>query len=130
LALELRENGMAVSAETIAEAAKQQLKVTEVPISVTYGRDSSTLNPLAHGLGVFTRILVMISERKPLFFFGLGGTILIILGLISGVRVLQLYSVSKILPIGTTMVSVLFLIIGAFSIFTGIILHVITRRRH
>lgn len=129
MALELRENGMAVSAETIAEASKQGLKVTEVPISITYTKDGSTLNPVAHGLGVFTRILVMISERRPLFFFGLGGAILIILGITSGVRVLQLLSTSGVLPVGTTMVAVLFLIIGAFSIFTGIILHALSRGR-
>jgi glycosyltransferase involved in cell wall biosynthesis len=128
-ALELRENGMAISAETVAEAAKQGLKVTEVPVSVTYSRDSSTLNPLAHGLGVFTRILVMISERRPLFFFGLGGVILIILGLITGVRVLRILSVSSVLPVGTTLVAVVLLVIGAFSIFTGIILRALSRGR-
>jgi glycosyltransferase involved in cell wall biosynthesis len=128
--LALRESGMAISAETVAEAAKQGLKVTEVPISVAYNRDSSTLNPVAHGLGVLARILVMISERKPLFFFGLSGAILIILGLIAGVRVLQLLSNSSVLPVGTTLLAVLFLVIGAFSIFTGIILHVLSRRRH
>ena len=126
-ALELRENGMAISAETVAEAAKQGLRVTEVPVSVTYSRDSSTLNPLAHGLGVFTRILVMISERRPLFFFGLGGVILIILGLINGFRVLQMLSASGVLPVGTTLVAVVLLIIGAFSIFTGIILRTLSR---
>jgi glycosyltransferase involved in cell wall biosynthesis len=128
-ALQLRENGMAISAETVAEASKQGLRVTEVPVSVTYSRDSSTLNPLAHGLGVFTRILVMISERRPLFFFGLGGVILIILGLITGVRVLQLLSASGVLPVGTTLVAVVLLVIGAFSIFTGIILHALSRGR-
>ncbi len=129
-ALALRESGMAVSAETVAEAAKQGLKVTEVPISVAYSRDSSTLNPVAHGLGVLTRILAMISERKPLFFFGFSGAILIILGLIAGVRVLHLFSNNGVLPVGTTMLAVLFLVIGAFSIFTGLILHVLSRRGH
>jgi glycosyltransferase involved in cell wall biosynthesis len=124
-ALELRESGMAVSAETVIEAAEQGLKITEVPISVTYGPDSSTINPLAHGLGVFTKILVMISERKPLFFFGLCGTILVILGLIAGIRVIHLYSNSGVLPVGTTLASVLFLVIGAISFFTGLILRAI-----
>jgi glycosyltransferase involved in cell wall biosynthesis len=127
--LDLRENGMAISAETVAEVARKNLKVTEVPISVTYNKDNSTLNPITHGLGVFTRILVMISERKPLFFFGLGGAILIILGIIAGVRVLQLFSENYVLPIGTTMMAVLFLIIGMFGIFTGLILRALSRRR-
>jgi len=126
--LELKENGMAVSAETIAEAARKKLKVAEVPISITYTKDSSTLNPVAHGLGVLTRIIAMISERKPLFFFGIGGGIMSIIGLIAGVRVLQLLSTSGTLPVGTALISVLFLTIGILSIFTGIILHVLIRR--
>jgi glycosyltransferase involved in cell wall biosynthesis len=127
--LDLRENGMAVSAETVAEVTRKNLKVTEVPISVRYNKDSSTLNPVTHGLGVFTRILVMISESKPLFFFGLGGAIVVILGIIASVRVLQLFSESRVLPVGTTMVAVLFLVIGMFSIFTGLILRALSRRR-
>ncbi len=125
-ALELRENGMAVSAETVAEVAAQGLKVTEVPVSITYGPGSSTLNPLAHGLGVFTRVLVMISERKPFFFFGLGGTILVIIGLIAGIISLQLYSESGIVSIGWTLVAIFFIIMGAISVFTGLTLRAIS----
>ena len=127
--LELKENGMAVSAETIAEAAGKELKVAEVPVTVTYTGDSSTLNPVAHGLGVLARIMVMISERRPLFFFGLGGAIASIVGLIAGVRVLQILGATGTLPIGTCLASVLFLLTGIFSIFTGIILNVLAKRR-
>jgi glycosyltransferase involved in cell wall biosynthesis len=127
--LELKENGMAVSAETIAEAEEKGLKITEVPISITYTKDGSTLNPVAHGMEVFTRIIAMISERRPLFFFGLSGGILLILGILAGSRVLQILSASGVLPVGTALVSVLLSIIGAFSLFTGIILHVLARRR-
>ncbi len=127
--LKLKENGMAVSAETVAEASRRDLKVAEVPVSVTYRKDSSTHNPVAHGLGVFTRILVMISEGKPLFFFGIAGTILVVLGIIAGIRVLQLFAASNVLPVGTTMVAVLFLVVGVFSVFTGLILRALSRRR-
>ena len=128
--LKLRENGMAASAETIAEAAKRKLKVTEVPISVTYTKDGSTLHPVAHGVEVLTRIIAMISERRPLTFFGLSGGILTTLGVIAGIRALQLFSASGIMPIGTTLVSVLFLTIGILSIFTGLILHVLVKNRY
>ena len=126
--MSLRENGMAISAETIAEAARKGLKVTEVPISITYTEDGSTLNPITHGLGVFARIMAMISERRPLFFFGVGGSIVALGGLMAGVRVIQITSASGTLPVGTALISVLFLIIGIFSIFTGVILHVLIKR--
>ncbi|MBA7708408.1 Undecaprenyl-phosphate 4-deoxy-4-formamido-L-arabinose transferase [subsurface metagenome] len=127
--LEPRENGMAVSAETIADAAEKGLKISEIPISIVYTKDGSTLNPIRHGLGVLARILAMISERRPLFFFGLGGNILVALGLIAGVWTLHIFSIQGSLPPGPALLSVLLLTIGIFSIFTGIILHTLARRK-
>ena len=126
--LDLKETGMAVSAETIAEASSKGLKVTEVPVNVTYTKDSSTLNPVAHGLEVLTRIIAMISERRPLFFFGIGGAVMTILGIIAGIRCLHILTTAGVMPVGTALISVLLLTIGMFSIFTGIILHVLARR--
>ncbi len=48
----------------------------------------------------------------------------------AGVRALQLFSASGAMPIGTTLLSVLFLTIGIFSIFTGLILHVLVKNRY
>ncbi len=127
--LELRENGMAVSAETIANAAKNGLKIAERPISIRYTRDGSTLNPVVHGLEVLGRIIVMISERRPLFFFGLGGAILSVIGFIAGIRVISLASGGGGLATGTALVSILLLIVGVFSVFTGIILNVLAKWR-
>jgi len=127
--LKLKQRGFAVVAEMIADAAEKGLKITEVPISIIYTKDGSTLNPIRHGFGVLTWILAMISERRPLFFFGLGGGILIAFGLIAGVRTLYLYSNQGILPPGNALLAVLFLTVGIFSIFTGIILHTLAGRR-
>ena len=128
--LELKENGMAVSAETIARAAEKGLKIAESPISVVYTRDGSTLHPVVHGLEVLGRIIAMISERRPLFFFGLGGTILTVLGLITGFRVLGIVWSGGGVATGTALIAILLLIIGIFSIFTGIILNVLVKWRH
>jgi len=127
--MELRENGMAVSAEAVAEASRKGLVTLQVPVSVTYNDDSSTLNPVRHGVGVLAGIISMISEQRPLYFFGLGGVICLTIGLIFGIRVVDMFSKSHILPVGNTLLSVLFLVIGAFSVFTGLILRVLTRRK-
>ena len=127
--IQLRENGFAIETEMIASATDKHLKITQVPISNIYTKDGSTLNPVRHGLGVLLRILAMISERRPLFFFGLGGGILTILGIMAGVRVLWILSVGGVMPVGTALISVLLLTIGMFSVFTGIVLHVLVRRR-
>ncbi len=127
-ALELKEKGMAISAETISEATKKGLRVKEVPISAIYTKDGSTLNPIRHGFQVLNRILAMISERRPLLFFGLCGSISIVFGLVAGIMVVQILFASHVLNTGTALISMLLITIGVLSIFTGIILNVLVKR--
>ena len=127
--LDLKENGMAISAETIADAAEKGLKITALPVSISYTGDGSTLNPLLHGLQVIGRIMAMISEKRPIYFFGLGGAILSLLGLIAGLRVIAIAYAGGGVSTGTALVSILLITIGVFSVFTGIILHVLSKRR-
>ena len=127
--LDLKEKGMAISAETVIRAADKNLKITEVPISNIYTVDGSTLNPVRHGISVLNRILVMISERRPLFFFGVVGSILLVAGLIAGIRVLNIARSTGLLALGTTVLTALLIIAGILSIFTGIILNALIRRR-
>lgn len=127
--LKLKEKGMAVSSEIVSEATAKGLKLAEVPISVTYTKDGSTLNPVIHGFDVLNRIMVMISERRPLLFFGLFGSICLVLGIVAGVGVvLAMYSDAGLLATGTALVSVLLVTIGLLTIFTGVILNVLVKR--
>ncbi len=126
--IQLKESGFAVEAEMIAKAGDKNLKITEVPISNIYTKDGSTLNPVVHGFGVLNRIIVMISERKPILFFGSCGSICILLGIVAGIMVAQTYFTSLVLATGTALVSILLITVGMLSIFTGIILNVLVRR--
>jgi glycosyltransferase involved in cell wall biosynthesis len=126
--LQLKETGFAVEAEMISAATSLGLKITEVPVSIIYTRDGSTMNPLKHGAGVLQRIMVMISERRPLLFFGLGGGLLIAGGVAAGVMVAVTYYSSFVLATGTALISMLLVTLGVLCIFTGIILSVLVRR--
>jgi glycosyltransferase involved in cell wall biosynthesis len=127
--LELKESGMAISAETVTCAAAKNLKVTEVPISNIYTADGSTLNPIRHGIDVLSRIIVMISQRRPLFFFGLAGSVLLVIALVIGIRVINIAFKTGNLAIGSTILTTLFIIAGMLSIFTGIILNAVIKRK-
>ena len=127
--LELKESGFAIESEMITSAADKNLKITEVPISSIYTIDGSTLNPIRHGVDVLSRIIAMISERRPLFFFGLAGGILVVIGLIIGFRVLHIATTTGNLAIGSAVLTALFIIAGILSIFTGIILNALSRRK-
>lgn len=126
--LELKEEGMAASAEIVSVAARQGLQITEVPISVTYSKDSSSMNPVKHGFSVLNRILIMISEKRPLLFFGVGGSASIILGVVAGIVVVRALITSQVLNVGTALISMLLVTVGVLTIFTGVILDLIARR--
>jgi len=127
--LVLEARGFGVESEMITRAAEKNLKITEVPISNIYTKDGSTLHPIRHGVDVLSQIVVMISQRRPLFFFGLAGAILLTIGLIVGFRVLHIASTTGQVALGSTILTTLFIIAGILSIFTGIILNALRQRK-
>ena len=126
--MELSQQGMAISAEIISEASHKGLKISEVPITVSYDDVTSSQNPVLHGLGNLSRIFFFISERRPLLFFSVIGGILLILGIVSGIGVLQIYYSSNIFATGSALLCMLLVTVGMLCIFTGVILNAITRR--
>ena len=72
-------------------------------------------------------MFTVISERRPFLFFGTLGIILIVLGIVAGLRVISFLSETGAMLTGTAMVSALLLGSGVFSIFTGVILRVLSR---
>jgi len=125
--LKLKQKGFAIETEMISAATKRGLKIMEVPISAIYTKDGSTLNPMSHGVGVLTRIIAMISQQKPLLFFGIPGIILLAVGFYLGVGVLNLAYAGGGVAAGKAMISILLVLSGIFCIFTAIILNAISQ---
>ncbi len=127
--LQLKEKGFAIEAEMISDATQKGLSIKEVPITAIYTGDGSTINPVRHGFSVVNRIMVMISERRPLLFFGIIGGILLIVGIVSGVFVIKVYYYgSQVLATGTALISILCITVGLLCVFTGLILNVLVKR--
>jgi glycosyltransferase involved in cell wall biosynthesis len=80
-------------------------------------------------IDVLSRIIVMISQRRPLLVFGLAGGVLLVTGLIVGIRVINIASTTGHLATGSAILTTLFIIAGILSIFTGIILNSLSRRK-
>ena len=106
---------------------EHDLRVAEVPISVSY-KEKAKRNPLVQGLRNLGAVISLVSERRPLLFFSLSGLVSIIIGLVTGST--GLYSVSQggSMTNGTVLVATLLVIIGVISVFTGIILNVLTKQ--
>jgi len=128
LKLELKETRMAVSAEIVTMATLKGLKIKEAPISVNYDTEGSTLHPVKHGLGVMRRIIVMISERRPLLFFGVTGGICGLAGLSVGIMAVRSLHATQVMQTGSVLLSMLLITVGVLIMSTGLILDVLARR--
>lgn len=98
------------------------LKVCEVPIVIRY--DDKPKRPvIQHGMIVLNGILRLTGQYRPLFFFGLPGLILLILGLFWGFWVVNIYQATQELAVGYTVLSALLTMSGMIALSTGVTLH-------
>jgi len=82
---------------------------------------------MAVWFGKLGRIIAWVSEKRPLFFFGIAGATITIIGLILGANMLYIANMGRGIAVGSALVSVLFIVIGVFSVFTRLILNVIRK---
>jgi len=79
--LELREDGMGVSAEILMKAGRENFTVVEASVGISYkGIKTSTHNPFRHGLDVMSTIFRLVAYERPLEFLGIPGTVLFLAG--------------------------------------------------
>lgn len=125
----LETEGMGMSSEILLKSAVYKLKIVEVPRKEMYpeGVQTSSKNPLKHGLGVVLTILKLIVETKPLQAFGLPSIAFFISSGISIVYVVDFYNHAGRLPLGMTVFTVLLISVGFFFILAAIILYVLSR---
>lgn len=75
------DSGMGVSTEILIKANKLKFRIDEVPITISYGGDTSSQNTLSHGTSVILSTMKFISIEHPLKFYGIPGVVFLALGL-------------------------------------------------
>jgi glycosyltransferase involved in cell wall biosynthesis len=119
---------MSAGSEILIQARDHKLRFTEVEIHCRYDlEDCSTEHPFIHGPRVLFQLLKDMEYRRPLYYFAVPGLIMASTGFLMGLKFLQDYMFGGYLRFGPTLLMVMLTIIGAFMIFTGIILHAISR---
>jgi glycosyltransferase involved in cell wall biosynthesis len=128
-ALTVSENGMGASVEILFDARKQGLKICEVSSSCNYDADvkTSTHNPIRHLLTVIMSILRFVVEDHPLTMLGIPGVLCLVVGMIFGVWMLQIYSLEHHIITNIALASIAFVLIGLFALFTAVTLYSISR---
>ena len=64
------------------QISDRKLPIGEIPISVRSDlEDTSSQNPIRHGISVLMNLVRFVSIRRPMTFFGLGGSLVFVLGI-------------------------------------------------
>lgn len=116
------DGGFSIESEMQFLVNKHHLVVKEVPVSVVYA-EGPKRNPFGHGFQVLNGVIAMVSQHRPLFFFGLSGMLILTVGILLGLVVIDRYNTYQNLAVGYALISILLAIIGIQTLFTGIILH-------
>jgi len=114
--------GFSVESEMQFIAGEHNLKLVEVPITIYY-HDAPKRSVWAHGLAVLNGVMRLAGQYRPLLFFGLTGLGMLLIGIIWGMWVVNIFRTTQELAIGYALISVLLFIIGNIVLSTGIILH-------
>ena len=109
--------GMGVSTEILIKSSNQGFKILEVPIDISYEGDTSTHNPVSHGADVLLSTIKYTAPERPLRFYGIPATILLIIGLSFSALSIQYYAEVGRLSTNLTLIS-------AGTVLTGVILAV------
>jgi glycosyltransferase involved in cell wall biosynthesis len=117
------ETGMAVSTEILLKISNKGLSIAEVPITVSYGDETSTEHPVSHGVGVLMNTLKFVSVKHPIAFYGFPGLGLVIVGSILAYQFLDAYLNRQVIFLGSLMASIILFLVGTILCVTAVILY-------
>ncbi len=122
--INLFEDGMSVSTEILLRASEKKLSISEVPITINYDlTDTSTHNPVSHGISVLYSVLQFLSLRHPLAFYGLPGIALLGVAALFLKNALHLFSTSGYVSTNMILISVGIAVVGVILLATAAIVY-------
>jgi glycosyltransferase involved in cell wall biosynthesis len=120
--LEIHGDGFSIESELQFWAHEHKLRVVEAPISVVYV-EKAKRNPVQQALQVLNGIFGLVSQSRPLLFFGVSGLLVALLGVAFWYRVAQVYNLTHQLDMLPVILATLLIVIGILATFQGITLH-------
>ena len=123
--IEVKEHAMGVDSQLLIDASQKGLRVTEVPIDVVYMGDSSTYQPVKHGVYVSLSILRIATERSPLLYLGIPGVISLLIGVTVSLNMIAIYNASRYFSIPQAMIALGAFVAGLTLILGAVMLYAI-----
>jgi len=123
--IRISETGMGASTEILIKAKDGNLKIIEVPIKINYDKDSSTQNPISHGMDVILSTVKQMSMRRPLLFYGIPGFASLLVALFFWVWTIQIFAATRQIVTNIALIAIAATIVGLMLLTTAVILWVL-----
>jgi glycosyltransferase involved in cell wall biosynthesis len=114
--------GMGISTEILIKASTKGLRISEVPIKITYSGDTSTHNPVIHGTSVLISTIKFTSIEHPLKFYGIPSIIFLVIGSIFSYFTISFYAEVGRLNPNLALISIGMIVIGIVLLISAILL--------
>ena len=127
------ESGMGISTEILIKSSKKNIKIAEIPITISYENNTSSQEPISHGTSVIMSTIKHVAIQRPLLYYGVTGLIFLIVGLIFGSWTIQIYTEEQRIVTNIALVGIGGVILGTILLITGTILYSIVsvvREKH
>ncbi|MDI9643824.1 MAG: glycosyltransferase family 2 protein [Candidatus Verstraetearchaeota archaeon] len=100
------EHGMSASTEILLDSSRKGLRISEVPVRITYPEKQSNIRSLTQGMSVVLNTLKLLSIRHPTKIYGIPAAIFMLIGFTFGIWCVQSYSQNGYVPINLALIAV------------------------
>ena len=116
------ESGMGISTEILIKATKKKLRITEIPITISYENNTHSKEPISHGTSVVISTVKHVAIERPLLYYGGSGLFFLVIGLIFATWALQIYSEEQVFMTNIALIGICGIILGTILLISGTIL--------
>ncbi len=115
--------------EIIEAISNNGFEIKEIEVNIKYDglENTSKKNFLTHGGELMLSSLFMIVSRRPILYLTLPGTILLIMGLISGFQTISYFNNDRYFSIPLSILSGSLLILGSMFIFSSMFIFILSK---
>jgi glycosyltransferase involved in cell wall biosynthesis len=117
------ESGMGISTEILIKASRKELRITEIPITISYKNNTHSQEPISHGTSVILSTIKHVAIERPLLYYGVTGMCFLILGLIFGAWTMQIYSEERVVMTNLALMGIGGVILGTVLLISATILY-------
>ena len=120
------DTGMGVSTELLIKSSSLGFRISEVPITISYEGETSTHNPVSHGVDVLLSTIKYTALERPLKFYGIPAMVFLVIGFSFTFLSIQFYADVGRLSTNLTLISAGTVLIGVILAVTAILLFSLT----